>query len=203
MLQIGLTGGIGSGKSLAGRIFSMLGVPVYQSDTAAKRLYDTDPQLREEVKALFGKTVYSADGKLNRAMLAKIIFTNSDNLAKINAIVHPAVVRDFKRFAASLNKSVPYLIQETAILYEADLERVFDAVINVYAPEDLRINRIVARGGDGEDARRRIAFQMPDKIKVERADYNIINDDKHLITPQIINIHTRIINSYTRLLKKI
>lgn len=203
MLQIGLTGGIGSGKSLAGRIFSMLGVPVYQSDTAAKRLYDTDPQLREEVKALFGKTVYSADGKLNRAMLAKIIFANSDNLAKINAIVHPAVVRDFKRFAASLNKSVPYLIQETAILYEADLERVFDAVINVYAPEDLRINRIVARGGDGEDARRRIAFQMPDKIKVERADYNIINDDKHLITPQIINIHTRIINSYTRLLKKI
>lgn len=203
MLQIGLTGGIGSGKSLAGRIFSMLGVPVYQSDTAAKRLYDTDPQLREEVKALFGKTVYSADGKLNRAMLAKIIFTNSDNLAKINAIVHPAVVRDFKRFAASLNKSVPYLIQETAILYEADLERVFDAVINVYAPEDLRINRIVARGGDSEDARRRIAFQMPDKIKVERADYNIINDDKHLITPQIINIHTRIINSYTRLLKKI
>ena len=203
MLQIGLTGGIGSGKSLAGRIFSMLGVPVYQSDTAAKRLYDTDPQLREEVKALFGKTVYSTGGKLNRAMLAKIIFTNSDNLAKINAIVHPAVVRDFKRFAASLNKSVPYLIQETAILYEADLERVFDAVINVYAPEDLRINRIVARGGDGEDARRRIAFQMPDKIKVERADYNIINDDKHLITPQIINIHTRIINSYTRLLKKI
>lgn len=203
MLQIGLTGGIGSGKSLAGRIFSMLGVPVYQSDTAAKRLYDTDPQLREEVKALFGKTVYGVDGKLNRAMLAKIIFTNSDNLAKINAIVHPAVVRDFKRFAASLNKSVPYLIQETAILYEADLERVFDAVINVYAPEDLRINRIVARGGDSEDARRRIAFQMPDKIKVERADYNIINDDKHLITPQIINIHTRIINSYTRLLKKI
>ena len=203
MLQIGLTGGIGSGKSLAGRIFSMLGVPVYQSDTAAKRLYDTDPQLREEVKALFGKTVYGVDGKLNRAMLAKIIFANSDNLAKINAIVHPAVVRDFKRFAASLNKSVPYLIQETAILYEADLERVFDAVINVYAPEDLRINRIVARGGDGEDARRRIAFQMPDKIKIERADYNIINDDKHLITPQIINIHTRIINSYTRLLKKI
>ncbi|MDR2424813.1 MAG: dephospho-CoA kinase [Prevotellaceae bacterium] len=189
MLKIGLTGGIGSGKSLVGKIFAMLDVSVYQSDMAAKRLYDSDNRLREELVALFGKNIYSNSGKLDRTRLAEIVFADSKNLEKINALVHPAVIDDFEHYAASFDQSVPYLIHESAILYEAGLEHLFNAVINVYAPEDLRIKRIVSRGADINDAQRRIAAQLPDKIKIERADYNIVNDDKHLILPQIINIH--------------
>jgi dephospho-CoA kinase len=189
MLKTGLTGGIGSGKSLVGKIFSILGVPVYQADMAAKRLYDADDELRNGLKSLFGDDLY-ASGTLNRKKLADIIFADADDLRKINALVHPAVIRDFNEYVSRLPESTPYIIHEAAILYEAKIEHLFDIIINVWAPEDLRIKRVMARENTTEqNVKQRIATQLPDQLKIELSDYTIINDNKTPVLPQILRIH--------------
>jgi dephospho-CoA kinase len=189
MLKVGLTGGIGSGKSTVGRIFSTLGIPVYQADIAAKRLYDTDNELKKGLKQLFGEYLY-ASGSLDRRMLANIIFSDKENLRKINALVHPVVTRDFLEYISVLPKTIPYVIHEAAILYEAKTEKMFDVIINVVAPENLKIERTLSRGNTTEkEVRQRIASQWSDKLKIELSDYNIINDNKTPVLPQILQIH--------------
>jgi dephospho-CoA kinase len=194
MLKVGLTGGIGSGKSIVCKIFSILGIPIYQADIEAKRLYDADDELRNGVKSLFGEHLY-ANGALDRQKLANIIFSNRDNLKKINELVHPAVVRDFLGYVSRLPEETPYVIHEAAILYEAKIEDMFDIIINVWAPEKLKIERILAREKTSEkDVKQRIASQLPDKLKIELSDYNIVNDNKTPILPQILQIHNEILN---------
>jgi dephospho-CoA kinase len=189
MRKVGLTGGIGSGKSTVCKIFSILGIPVYQADIAAKKLYDVDEELQNELKLLFGEQLYSS-GTLDRKQLANIIFSDKENLRKVNELVHPAVKRDFLAYISRIPVTTPYVIHEAAILYEAKIENMFDVVINVYAPENLRIKRVLARGDATEkDVKQRIASQWQDKLKVELSDYNIINDDKTPILPQILQIH--------------
>ncbi|MDR1584079.1 MAG: dephospho-CoA kinase [Prevotellaceae bacterium] len=189
MRKVGLTGGIGSGKSTVCKIFSILGIPVYQADIAAKNLYDTDKELQHELKLMFGEHLY-ASGTLDRQLLANIIFSDKENLRKINELVHPAVKRDFLRYISRIPETVPYVIHEAAILYEAKIENMFDIIINVYAPESLRIKRVLARGDVNEKAvKQRIASQWQDKLKIELSDYNIINDDKTPVLPQILRIH--------------
>jgi dephospho-CoA kinase len=198
MLKVGLTGGIGSGKSLVCRIFSTLDIPVYQADIAAKRLYDTDNELQNSLKKLFGERLY-ASGRLDRQMLAEIIFYDSENLRKVNALVHPAVERDFREYVASQPKTAPYLIHEAAILYEARIEKMFDAIINVVAPEYLKIERSMARGNTSyRDVKQRIAAQWSDSLKIELSDYNIINDNKTPVLPQILQIHSELCLRATR-----
>ncbi|MDR1594338.1 MAG: dephospho-CoA kinase [Prevotellaceae bacterium] len=193
MLKVGLTGGIGSGKSIVGKIFSILGVPVYQADIAAKNLYDADDELRNGLISLFGEHLY-ASGTLDRRKLAKIIFSDSESMKKVNELVHPAVKRDFLEYVSLLPESTPYVIHEAAIIFEAKIENMFDVIINVYAPENLRIERILARENTTVEAvKQRIAAQWNDKQKVELADYNIINDDKTPILPQILRIHNEFI----------
>jgi dephospho-CoA kinase len=195
MLKVGLTGGIGSGKSIVCKIFSILGIPVYQADTAAKNLYDTDDELRNGVKSLFGEHLY-ASGTLDRRKLASIIFADNENLKKINELVHPAVKRDFLEYLSRLPASTPYVIHEAAILFEAKIESMFDVIINVYAPENVRIERILARENTAiEDIKRRIATQWQDTLKAELSDYNIINDGKTPVLPQILRIHNKIVSS--------
>jgi dephospho-CoA kinase len=192
MLKAGLTGGIGSGKSIVCKVFSTLGVPVYQADLAAKRLYDTDDRLRNGVKQLFGEQLY-ASGILDRRKLASIIFSDAENLRKINELVHPAVKRDFSKYISSLSAAIPYVIHEAAILYEAKTENMFDVIINVWAPENLKIERVLSREHTTEQhVRKRIAAQWPDKLKIELSDYNIINDDKTPVIPQILRIHNQL-----------
>jgi dephospho-CoA kinase len=196
MLKVGLTGGIGSGKSTVCKIFSILGVSVYQADIAAKRLYDEDDDLRNELKTLFGEHLY-ANGTLDRQKLAAIIFSNKDNLKKVNELVHPAVKKDFLEYISRLPKATPYVIHEAAILYEAKIENMFDIIINVWAPENLKIERVLARKNTSEkDVRQRIASQLPDKLKIELSDYNIVNDNKTPILPQILKIHNKILDIY-------
>ncbi|MDR1129352.1 MAG: dephospho-CoA kinase [Prevotellaceae bacterium] len=190
MLRVGLTGGIGSGKSIVCKIFSLLGIPVYQADIAAKKLYDTDLKLQNELKLLFGEHLYNTDGMLDRQKLAGIIFSDRESLEKVNRLVHPAVRRNFLEYISRLPETTPYVIHEAAILYESKLEDMFDMIINVWAPENIRIKRILLRETASEnDVKQRIAAQWSDKLKIELSDYNVINDDKTLILPQILQIH--------------
>ncbi|MDR0558827.1 MAG: dephospho-CoA kinase [Prevotellaceae bacterium] len=195
MLKIGLTGGVGNGKSLVCRIFHLFGAPVFNADLAAKRLYDTDSNLRNRIISAFGSDIYDSSNRIDRAKLAKLIFSDRDSLQKINELVHPAVINDFNRYAASLPDGTPYVIHETAILYEAKMQNMFDAIINVCAPENLKIIRAVSRGDDENDIKKRIASQLPDNFKKEAADFNIVNDDKTLILPQIVAIHNELSKS--------
>lgn len=194
MLKVGLTGGIGSGKSIVCKIFALLGVPVYQADIAAKKLYDSDDKLRNDLKSLFGNDLYNSSGILDRQKLAEIIFSDKENLKKVNELVHPAVIKDFLGYISSAPVNTSYVIHEAAILYEAKMEKMFDVIINVQAPENLKIERAVSRGANEKDVRQRIAAQWPDKLKTELSDYNIINDNKTPVLPQILHIHNELIN---------
>jgi dephospho-CoA kinase len=192
MIKVGLTGGIGSGKSIVCKVFSILRVPVYQADAAAKRLYDTDDELRTKLTTLFGAHLY-ASGVLNRQALAEIIFSDDEHRKTVNRLVHPAVKRDFIEYLAHLSETTPYVIHEAAILFEAHIEHLFDVIINVSAPENLKIKRVLARENTTEEnIRRRIAAQWSDEMKIERADYNIVNDDRTPILPQILHIHNEL-----------
>jgi dephospho-CoA kinase len=194
MLKVGLTGGIGSGKSIVCKVFSILGIPVYQADIAAKRLYNTDEELRGELKSLFGEQLY-ASGTLDRQQLASIIFSNKEDLKKINNLVHPAVKRDFIEYVSRLSETTPYVMHEAAILFEAKIENMFDVIINVRAPENLKIERVMARENTSKSSvKQRILYQLPDNFKIELSDYNILNDDKTPVLPQILQIHEELLN---------
>lgn len=195
MLKVGLTGGIGSGKSLVCKIFSLLGTPVYLADIAAKNLYDTDPELKEQIIKAFGTDLYST-GLLNRQKLAEIIFSDKQKLETVNSLVHPAVIKDFERFVSSLPPETPYVLHEAAILYEAGMKNLFDKIINVWAPENLKIERVISRNNTTvTEVKQRIASQWDDEKKKELSDFNIINDNKTLILPQILKIHNCLVNS--------
>lgn len=188
MLKIGLTGGIGSGKSTVARVFSELGVPVFVSDEQARLLQDGDEELKAQIVSAFGASVYR-DGKLDRAKMAEIVFADPEKLRQLNAMVHPAVRKAFGAFCAQHSKS-PYVINEAAILYETGLDKTLDKIIVVTAPDALRIERVMARDGVTEEAvRSRMQQQMPQEEKERKADFLILNDGKELLLPQVLRIH--------------
>lgn len=173
MIKVGITGGIGSGKSTVCRLFACRGVPVYDSDREAKRLMAEDVVLQQAIMARFGEAAY-VNGILDRKYLAERVFGDPQALAALNALVHPAVVRDFAKWAE--RQEGDYVILESAILFEAGLEGMVDRVVAVLAPEELRIERACRRDGASEEAvRRRIAVQMSDDELRRRADYTIVN----------------------------
>ncbi len=187
MKKIGITGGIGSGKSTACRIFAMLGAAVYNSDREARRLMNLDPRLIRQISSLFGPQAYK-DGRLNRPYIASSVFQDPDLLAQLNEIVHPAVAADFQQW--SLHQLAPYVLEESAILFEAGADRLMDATVAVIAPEELRIQRTCLRDGTDETSvRARIARQMDDDERTSRADYILIADEHRLLIPQIIELH--------------
>lgn len=173
MMKVGVTGGIGSGKSTLCRLFGQRGVAVYCSDAEAKRLMTDDAALRGAVAARFGAEVY-ADGTLDRTLLAARVFSDPQALADLNALVHPAVMRDFAAWAD--RQSGPYVILESAILFEAGLERQVDRTVAVLAPAPLRVERACRRDGSSEEQiRRRIAAQLDDDELARRADHVVVN----------------------------
>lgn len=187
MKKIGITGGIGSGKSTVCRVFAMLGAAVYDSDREARRLMNRDPQLVMRIGSLFGPEAYK-DGELNRPYIAAAVFNNPGLLAQLNGIVHPAVAADFQQW--SLRQHAPYVIEESAILFEAGADRQMDATVAVVAPEELRIRRTCLRDGTDETTvRARIARQMSDEERVSRANHVLIADESGLLIPQIIELH--------------
>lgn len=174
MIKVGITGGIGSGKSTVCRLFAACGVPVYDSDTQAKRLMEEDGPLRRRLAARFGEEIY-VGGRLNRKLLAGRVFSDPAELSALNALVHPAVMEDFERWCGR-QSGADYVVLESAILFEAGLEGYVDRTIAVTAPIDVRIARTCLRdGASAEEVRRRIAVQLDEKELRRRADYTLVN----------------------------
>lgn len=173
MMKVGVTGGIGSGKSTVCRLFAERGAAVYDSDREARRLMHEDEALRRAIGERFGAAIYR-DGELDRAALAEVVFADAGALADLNRLVHPAVMRDFAAWAE--RQQGEYVVLESAILFEAGLEGHVDRTVAVLAPAELRVQRAVRRDGvDAEAVRRRIAAQWDDDRICARADYTIVN----------------------------
>ena len=190
-LKVGITGGIGSGKSTICRIFKILGVPVFEADLVAKQLLLTNIEIRNELIRLFGVGVYLEDGAVNRKKLAEIIFNDDVQLAKMNALVHPVVRNEFHKWVKQQNSS--YVIHEAAILFESGFYKLMDFTILVSAPEEERIWRIVKRDDISEkQVKERLAKQWTDAEKRKLADYEIKNDNENPVLPEIIQIDKRL-----------
>lgn len=187
MMKVGITGGIGSGKSIVCRIFTLLGIPVYDSDSRAKELMNRDPKLIAGIKGLFGEDAYR-DGQLDRKYVASRVFEHPRQLEALNALVHPAVKKDFRQWAE--RQKAPYVIEENAILFEGGFYRDMDKTVAVSAPEALRIRRTRLRDGVTEEAvRMRIANQMSEQERLARVDYILYSDEEQLLIPQVLRLH--------------
>lgn len=194
MLRIGLTGGIGSGKTLVCSIFEKLGVPVYYADAEAQILMNTDAELMAGIVKMFGDQAYSKDG-LDRVLLADSVFGDHEKLSELNGLVHPAVRKDFNRWAA-LQTGSPYVVEEAAILFESGAGAEMDLSVLVYAPEELRIRRVMERDQiDREAVLKRMGHQLSEEEKMKMAGYIIHNDGTQMLLPQVIELHNKILNS--------
>ena len=188
-LKIGITGGIGSGKTTVCRIFQALGVPVYFADSRAKWLMVNEPELTENIIALLGEQAYLEDGRLNRVYISQMVFNDQSLLSQLNALVHPAVANDTLRWHEE-QKDVPYTLKEAALLFESGSHLHLDKVIAVSAPEQLRISRVMQRDRVSKDqVRARMDKQMPEAEKVAMADYIIYNDGQQSLISQVLEIH--------------
>jgi len=193
MLKVGITGGIGSGKSTVCKIFEQLGIPIYYADDRAKVLMVEDAQLIVEIKALLGTEAYTDDGQLNRAYVANVVFQDPDKLSQLNTLVHPAVAKDGEEWQKK-QQNAPYTLKEAALLYEAGSYRVLDKIICVVAPEEMRIERVRKRDQINRAAvRARIDKQWPQAKKARLSDFLIYNDGSQSLIQQVMRIHHRLI----------
>ena len=192
MLKIGVTGGIGSGKSVVCKAFESCGAPTYNADDAAKRLMQENDLLKNDIEANFG-SVYDKHGILQREKLADIIFGNPDSLKMLNSLVHPAVIADYDQWQAL--QTFHYIIKESAILFESETNKGLDFIIVVEAPESIRIKRIMLRDNRTEKQIRDIMKnQMPDVKRNERADFIIVNNDEVPLLPQVWTLHEKFLH---------
>lgn len=193
-MVVGLTGGIGSGKSTVAKLFEVLGVPVYNSDVRGKEMY-YKPEVKEQVIRLIGTNAYDSEGKLDPAHISKIVFNDSNVLRKINSIIHPAVENDFKEFAKN-NSDHQLVIMESALLFEAGIYKRLDKTILVTSPIELRIARVTARDGvTQEEVLKRISHQLPDEQKIPLSDFVIRNDEAEGLIPQVIAVFEKLKNA--------
>ncbi len=194
MKKIGITGGIGSGKTTVCKIFETLGIPIYYADDRAKALMVQSESIRSQIKEVFGEAAYLENGMLHRAHIAGIAFSNPDKLSQLNAIVHPAVAQDAADWQAT--QTTPYTLKEAALLFESGSYRALDAIITVYAPKALRLKRVMQRDGADEAAvLNRMNKQMPDMDKLNLADFVITNTGEEPLIPQVLRIHQHLLNS--------
>lgn len=186
-LRLGVTGGIGSGKSSVCKVFNVLGIPVFYSDPEAKAIMNNDLSVRSEINAIAGRDLYLS-GNLDRAELAKLIFNDDELLGRVNALIHPLVFQNFLQWADM--QAAPYVIMEAAILFESGAYEIVDKVLTVVAPLDQRIDRIV-KGNQltREQVMDRIRNQMDDDIKVKNSDYIIYNSEDDMIILPVLRIH--------------
>jgi dephospho-CoA kinase len=187
VLRIGLTGGIGSGKSVVAKVFETLGIPVYYADDAAKKLMNTDKELKTAIIKNFGEGSYT-NGELNRKYMATIVFNDKEKLDLLNSLTHPATIRDAEEWIKKQTST--YIIKEAALLFESGADKNLDYVIGIDAPLKLRIKRVIARDGTTkEEIMKRINRQMDEKKKMKRCDFVIINDEQQLVLPQVMKLH--------------
>ena len=193
MLKIGITGGIGAGKSTVAGIFKVLGIPVFDADATAKNILNTDLVLREQVIAAFGSETYK-NGLLDKKYLATLVFNNPDQLAKLNALVHPATIAAADKWASSFADR-PYIIKEAALLFEAGTYVGLDYIIGVTAPVELRIARVMARDQvSREEVLSRMQHQLDDTEKMNRCNFVIDNNEATLVIPQVLSLHEQFIS---------
>lgn len=189
-LQVGVTGGIGAGKSVVCRIFMKLNVPVYDADSRAKYLMTTDKILISGIQKEFGKLSYDKNGELNRAYISEQTFGNAERLERLNQLVHPQVALDFAEWGMD-KKGYAYIIKEAALLFESGSYKQLSKTIVVTAPEELRMKRVLNRDGHRteNDIKRIMKSQMDEKAKCKMADYIIHNDESSLVIPQVLKLH--------------
>ncbi len=191
MIKIGLTGGIGSGKTTVAKIFETLGIPVYYADDAAKRIMNENENLRQAIQSNFGKETYS-NNQLNRAHLASLVFGSEKKLAQLNALVHPLTIEDSDRWMKA--QTAPYAIKEAALVFESDVWKGLDKVIGVSSPQELRVQRAMQRDGSSKEAvLARMSRQMDEEEKMKRCDFVVYNDETQLLIPQVIAIHEQLV----------
>ena len=186
-IKIGITGGIGSGKSIVSRLLEMMGVPVYISDIESKRLTSTNEMIRQQLCALVGEDVFQG-GELNRTLLAAYIFGCTEHAKEVNAIIHPRVKEHFRRWASRKAADAPVAL-ESAILIESGFRDEVDLVVMVYAPLEIRLSRAVERDKSSRELiMKRIEAQMCDELKREQADFVIVNDGETPLIPQVLEL---------------
>lgn len=194
VLKVGITGGIGSGKSTVCRIFHLLGIPVYSADDRAKWLMEYDSVLKSKIEEEFGQEAYTQEGTLNRKYLADQVFSDPEKVKKINSLVHPAVGLDFDNWVKEQN--TPYVLKEAALLFETGSASQLDKLINVSSPLKVRVARVLMRDPHRSEAQINsiIDQQMPDEKKNELADFVIKNAENKLLIPQVLEIHQKLLN---------
>lgn len=192
MLKIGLTGGIGSGKSTVAKIFEVLGIPVYYADTEAKRLMNINEKIKESIRQHFGEATYKNE-ELDRKYLADIVFNNPEKLELLNALIHPVTIKDAEEWMQ--RQAAPYSIKEAALLFESGAAENLDFVIGVYAPQALRIKRVMKRDNLSQDEIvKRINRQVNEEMKMKLCDFVITNNEQELLIPQVLKLHQHFIS---------
>lgn len=191
MKIVGITGGIGSGKTTVAKMFKSLGIPIYIADDEAKKLMNSSKVIRKKLITLLGESSYTENG-LNKSYISSRIFKNKELLTKINAIVHPKVKTHFERWLKKQN--APYILKEAAIIFENNLQAQFDLIIIVTADTEARVNRVIKRdGSDRKKVMSVIENQLPDEVKISKSDYVIFNNDLEKTKIQVAEIHSKIL----------
>ena len=192
ILKVGITGGIGSGKTTIAKVFEVLGIPVYYADDEAKRLMNEDEILKEKIQSHFGKECY-LDGTLNRKWLSNLVFNNDEKLSLLNSIVHPATI-----LAAQVwmqQQTSPYALKEAALIFETGSQQQLDYVIGVFTPVPMRMQRVIQRDGlSQEEVKNRMDKQMEETTKMRLCDFVITNDEQELVIPQVLAIHETLLS---------
>ncbi len=197
MLKVGLTGGIGAGKSTVAHIFEVLGIPVYHADQEAKRLMQTNPSLIEKIKIAFSEKAY-AEGILDRKFLSSLVFNDNQKLEMLNSIVHPFTIQDGKEWMEKQNS--PYAIKEAALIFESGSQGEFDTIIGVFAPPAMRIHRTIQRDHvEREKVLNRMEKQLDENIKMKLCDHVLINNEQTLLIPQVIALHYKLLQLSTEI----
>ncbi len=198
---IGLTGGIGSGKSMVAKVFESLGIPVFNADAIAKEIMNTNAMIKSKLMDAFGNEVYSTtidkNGNvtetLNRSYLSKLVFSDPFQLEILNAIVHPITIQAAIDWAAA--QSAPYVIKEAALFFESGSVNGISKIIGVSAPKSLRIHRVMKRDQcTKEEVEKRMTQQIEETIKMKLCDFVILNDDQHLVVPQVVALHEKLLD---------
>jgi dephospho-CoA kinase len=188
MLKIGLTGGLGSGKTTVSKIFASLGIPVFYADDIAKKIMDEDEVVKQKIINLFGKEAYNE--KLNRKHIAEVVFKDAFKLEQLNALIHPLTIAAANKWMQK--QTAAYIIKEAALMFEAGAAANLDYIIGVYAPQHLRINRVIKRNhSTREQVLERMNNQIDETIKMKLCDFIIINDEQQAILPQILHLHKK------------
>jgi dephospho-CoA kinase len=191
VLRLGLTGGIGSGKSTVAQIFEVLGIPVYYADIAAKKIMSEDKELRSAITNIFGEQAYE-NNILNRKYISSIVFSDPAKLQQLNALVHPATKKNAETWMQQ--QTSPYAIHEAALIFEAKVSDRLDLVLGVSSPLELRIKRAMERDKvSREEVLKRMAQQLDEELKMSKCDYVLLNDEQQLLIPQVLELHEKLV----------